>query len=79
MGFAHMMDYPYLILEAQIKFKGEIGLASVNFKIQLSWNLRICGTWNRLLSGFHPGQLSFILRVSSETLPTAVNLCRWII
>ena len=36
-----------------------------------------CRTWNKLLSGFHPGQLSFLLRASSDTLPTAVNLHRW--
>ena len=36
-----------------------------------------CKTWNRLLSGFHPGQLSFLLRAASDTLPTAVNLQRW--
>ena len=28
-------------------------------------------------TGFHPGQLSFLLRASSDTLPTAVNLRRW--
>ena len=32
--------------------------------------------WNRLLLGFHPGQLSFILRASSDTLPTPLNLRR---
>jgi len=33
--------------------------------------------WNRLLLGFHPGQLSFILRASCDTLPTLVNLRHW--
>ena len=33
--------------------------------------------WNRLLFGLHPGQFSFILRASSDTLPTPVNLQRW--
>ena len=32
---------------------------------------------HRLMSGFHPGQLSFLLRAASDTLPTAVNLRRW--
>ena len=36
-----------------------------------------CKTWNRLLKGFHPDQLSFLLRAASDTLPTAVNLQRW--
>ena len=31
--------------------------------------------FERLLSRFHPGQLYFLLRVSSNTLPTGVNLC----
>jgi len=35
-----------------------------------------CKTWNQLLSGFHPGQLSFLLYAVSDTLPTAVNLQR---
>ena len=29
------------------------------------------------MSGFHPGQLSFVLRAASDTLPTPVNLGRW--
>ena len=36
-----------------------------------------CRTWNKLMSGFHPGQLSFLLRASSDTVPTAANLCHW--
>jgi len=33
--------------------------------------------WNQPLSGFHPGQLSFLLHAASDTLPTAVNLQWW--
>ena len=29
------------------------------------------------MSGFHPGQLSFLLWAASDTLPTAVNFRRW--
>ena len=29
------------------------------------------------MSGFHPGQLSFLLWAASDTLPTPVNLRRW--
>ena len=36
-----------------------------------------CKTWNRLIAGFNPGQLSFLLRAASDTLPKAVNLRRW--
>ena len=52
-------------LSVQSKFKGSVELEES------------CKTWNRLLSGFHPGQLSFLLRAASDTLPTAVNLQRW--
>ena len=31
-----------------------------------------CRTWNRLVAGFHPGQLSFLLRAASDTLPAAL-------
>ena len=34
-------------------------------------------TRNKLLVGFYPGQLSFLLRASSGTLPTEVNMHRW--
>ena len=33
--------------------------------------------WNRLLLRLHLGQFSFILRASSDTLPTPMNLQRW--
>jgi len=36
-----------------------------------------CRTWNRLLLGCNPGQLSFILRAVSDTLPTSVNFKHW--
>ena len=36
-----------------------------------------CKTWNWLISGFHPGQLSLLLQAASDTLPTAVNLRHW--
>ena len=52
-------------LTVQSKFEGSAMLESS------------CKTWNRLLKGFHPGQLSFLLRATSDTLPTAVNLQRW--
>ena len=38
-----------------------------------------CGSWNRLLLGYYPGKISFILCATSDTLPTAVNLQRWYI
>ena len=52
-------------LSVQSKFEGSAELENS------------CKTWNRLLKGFHPGQLSFLLRAASDTLPTPVNLQRW--
>ena len=52
-------------LSVQSKFEGSAELENP------------CKTWNRLLKGFHPGQLSFLLRAASDTLPTPVNLQRW--
>ena len=52
-------------LNVQCKFKDA---ASLKMSTRL---------WNRLLLGFHPGQLSFVLRASSDTLPTPINLQRW--
>ena len=46
---------------------------SVQFKdaASLEMSTRL---WSRLLLGSHPGQFSFILRVSSDTFPTPMNL-----
>ena len=33
--------------------------------------------WNRIMDSLPPGQLSFILRAASDTLPTPLNLRRW--
>ena len=33
--------------------------------------------WNRILQGLPAGHLSFLLRASSDTLPTPLNLKRW--
>ena len=52
-------------LSVQCKFKDAVSLESSSH------------LWNRLLLGFHPGQLSFILRASSDTLPTPMNLHHW--
>ena len=52
-------------LSVQCKLKDSVSLESC------------CGTWNRLLLGCNPGHISFVLRVASDTLPTAVNLQRW--
>ena len=35
------------------------------------------GNWRRILKGLPIGQLSFILRAASDTLPTPLNLKRW--
>ena len=33
--------------------------------------------WKRIRDGLHVGQLSFILRAASDTLPTPLNLRHW--
>ena len=33
--------------------------------------------WNRILQGLPSGQLSFMIRAASDTLPTPLNLIRW--
>ena len=35
--------------------------------------------WNRIVGGLPSGQLSFLLRAGSDTLPTPLNLARWTI
>ena len=35
------------------------------------------GTWGRILRGLPIGQLSFVLKAASDTLPTPLNLKRW--
>ena len=35
--------------------------------------------WNRIMVGLPAGQLSFLLRAGSDTLPTPLNLKRWLI
>ena len=52
-------------LKVQGKFKDACSLEKEN---------RI---WNRIMDGLPPGQLSFVLRAASDTLPTPLNLCRW--
>ena len=59
-------------------YNDHLDTLSVQCKLKDSVCLEACyGTWNSLMLGCHPGQLSFILHVASDTLPTAVNLQRW--
>ena len=52
-------------LKVQSKFQDIIALESD------------CPSWNRIISGLPSGQLSFLLRAGSDTLPTPLNLARW--
>ena len=38
---------------------------------------RDTNVWSRIMGGLPAGQLSFILRAASDTLPTPLNLARW--
>ena len=59
-------------------YDGHLSTLSVQCKLKDLVSLEsCCGTWNRLLVGCNPGQFSFILRATSDTLPTPVNLQRW--
>ena len=70
-------DFP-LSDETKSHYENHLKTLSVQGKFNDSAKLEsTCGSWKRLLSGFHPWQLSFLLRVSSDTLPTEVNLHRW--
>ncbi|XP_065884075.1 uncharacterized protein [Dysidea avara] len=76
-----IQDNDYSILSIAQKQLSAFPISSsltVQSKFESSAELESsCKTWNRLLKGFHPGQLSFLLRAASDTLPTAVNLQRW--
>ena len=60
------------------RYDDHLDSLTVQCKLRDSVHLETCcGSWNRLLLGCHPGQFSFILHATSDTLPTAVNLQRW--
>ena len=52
-------------LSVQRKFRDACSLENEN------------GVWNRIMGSLPPGQLSFLLRAVSDTLPTPLNLRRW--
>ena len=67
-----------LLSEVKSTSEDHLQTLSVQCKFADSAELETsCRTWNRLLSSMHPGQLSFLLRAASDTLPTAMNLRRW--
>ena len=64
--------------EEQVMCTQKLDSLSVQCKLKDAASLDMSmHLWNRLLLGLHPGKFSFILRVSSDTLPTPVNLQRW--
>jgi len=68
----------HLLSEVKSTCKDHLQTLSVPFKFgDLAELEASCRNWNRLLSGLHPGQLSFLLRAASGTLPTAMNLQQW--
>ena len=55
-----------------------LGTLSVQNKFSESVVLeQECQVWKRIMDGLLAGQLSFILRAASDTLPTPLNLLRW--
>ena len=74
----HLLRDHLLRDRTTIQCNDHLQTLSVQSKFEGSAELEdSCKTWNWLLSGFHPGQLSFLLRAASDTLPTAVNLQQW--
>ena len=64
--------------EERSYYDNHLDTLSVQSKLKDSVTLESgCRTWNRLLLGCNPGQMSFILCAASDTLPTSVNLKRW--
>ena len=66
------------LLSTNIKSQCDTHLQTLSVQCKFGDSAKLeesCKTWNRLMSGFHPGQLSFLLWATSDTLPTAVNLC----
>ena len=60
------------------KWKAHLSNLTVQKKFNESCELEEDNrVWNRLLGGLPAGQLSFILRAASDTLPTPLNLKRW--
>ena len=67
-----------LLIEVKSTSEDHLQTLSVQSKFADSAELETsCRTWHRLLSSLHPGQLSFLLRAASDTLPTVMNLQRW--
>ena len=67
-----------LLIEVKSTSEDHLQALSVQSKFADSAELETsCRTWHRLLSSLHPGQLSFLLRAASDTLPTAMNLRWW--
>ena len=67
-------------LSSKITSDSEVHLNQLTVQCKFLDSARLktsCRTWNKLMTVFHPGQLSFLLRASSDTLPTAVNLRHW--
>jgi len=65
------------LLSDKITSECETRLQAFSVQSKFADTAKSCRTWHRLMSGFHPGQLSFLLWAASGTLPTEVNLRRW--
>jgi len=70
------------LLSNDVKSNCEAHLEKLTFQSKFGASAKLettCRSWRRLMAGFHPGQLSFLLCEVSDTLPTEVNLRRWCI
>ena len=74
----YLLSKKMLSVDECSHYNDHLDTLPVQCKLKDSVSLEACcGTWNRLMLGFHPGQLSFILRAVPDALPTAVNLQQW--
>ena len=66
---------PVATAEEKVQCTQKLDSLSVQYKFREATCLETSThLWNRLLLGFHSGQLSFVLRAFSDTLPTPMNL-----
>jgi len=66
-----------LSLLANVSQSSDLTLPELALQLDFGSGMLQLNDKHRLLLGLHPGQFLFILRASSDTLPTPVNLQRW--
>ena len=74
----YVLSKKILMTNEYSQYQDHLDTFSVQCKVKDSLCLEThYGTWNRLMLGCHPGQLSFILRAACYMLPKAMKLKHW--